>query len=100
MPQKASSLKNLIDWKSYWRFVKKGLSFVVIFGLLKWMLDALLKNFVGVDLNIKAMGQFSSLSAVMLVSLSLALLVSYALVGFLTEYLDYGNSGFHKFINK
>ncbi|MEK6880288.1 MAG: hypothetical protein AABY22_11800 [Nanoarchaeota archaeon] len=97
----ANKIKDLINFKSYFRYIKKGFVFSVLLGILSWIVGWVLKLVNGgFQLKIDSMAQLMQLRGTLMIAFALAVIVTYLTIGFTVEYVSNSNNKLFKWVNK
>lgn len=91
-------LSDFIKPKNWWRFIKKGISFALIVTTISWAIDWLVTTIGFAPLN--SVMELKLLRGVNLIAAVIIAIVSYAIVGFVIEYLNEAKNKAIKWVNK
>mgnify|MGYP001615369351 FL=1 len=97
----ATKLMDLLKFKSYWRFLKKGITAGILTGVATWLIALGMSAFNGgIPIKLESMAQFSVLSGGILVALTVGWIVYGIVAGFIIEFINNNNSKIIRWINK
>lgn len=97
----ASGFKDLLNFKSYWRFFKKGIAIGLLAGLTTWLISFVLSAINGgVPIKLDTVAQFGGLSGMIVIALTVAWVVYGIVAGFLVEFVNNNKSAIIKWVNK
>lgn len=98
---KAEKLNDLLKYKSYWRYFKKGIAVGLLTGLSVWIINTLLAVLApNTQAKLSAMVNVGSLGGYAIVVLTLAWVVYGILAGFVVEYVNHGSAKLLRWVNK
>ena len=86
----ATKLMDLLKFKSYWRYFKKGVVAGILTGAVTWLIALGLSAFNGgIPTKLESMAQFGMLSVGILVALTVGWVVYGIVAGFVVEYVNH-----------
>ena len=97
----ANKFMDLLKPKNYWRYIKKGFGFGILFAIVTWLIRWVMSIFNGgIPIKIDSTAQLGALSGGVLVAVALGAVVAYGIAGFLIEYISNSSAGLIKWLNK
>ena len=85
----ATKLMDLLKFKSYWRYFKKGIATGILTGVATWLIALGISSFNGgIPIGLESMAQFGMLSIGVLVALTVGWIVYGIVAGFVVEYVN------------
>lgn len=97
----AKKLMDLFRFKSYWRYLKKGIALGILTSAITYVIALILSAINGgIPLRLGATTQFGALSGAVLIALTVAWVVYGLVAGFLVEYINNGTAQLIKWLNK
>lgn len=97
----AIKLMDLLKFKSYWRYFKKGIALGILTGAVTWLIAFILSAVNGgIPIKLESMTQFGALSMGILIALTVGWIAYGIVAGFVVEYVNNGTAKIIKWVNK
>lgn len=103
MPKEADKLKDLFIGKNILRYTKKGLLFLLLFGLISTILNLFVVWIVsafGIDLSVGIMSALGTGGFKIAFVLFASLIIQWLVAGFLAEYINNSRNKAIKWVQK
>jgi len=95
--EKATKLKDIIVFSNTARFIKKGALFLVMANIVQYLFKKIY-GWVGMNMEDLSWEAIAGMNAIYLIVFIVILTAYYYIVGFVTEYVNFGKSKLHKWI--
>ncbi|MEK6884597.1 MAG: hypothetical protein AABY22_33500 [Nanoarchaeota archaeon] len=97
----ANKIKDLINFKNYFRYFKKGIAIGLLTGASAWVISYIIKLVnKGVPIQLEDISSFSSVGTTLLITLVVGWIAYGIISGFLVEFVNNSSSKIIKLVNK